>query len=249
MVKTLAMELAPAGVRGERDRAKRSSCGRSSGVPLGRKGTPEDIADAICLLASSKARFITGQTIHVDGGDERRAVTISTLPALGDQRALSGKRLLIIRAESEMDIPVVEGLVRAGAQVFQTTLGPCGNLEGQTRRAHKSAIAALGQVDAVINILSLPPASPIGTTSFDELHRKVWLEIEQPWRAFRLAIRVLQGGCMITLGSGAKNPFARCAPVLARDFDHAAMRGAGIQQGCGAGSRQRSRDAARHFAR
>lgn len=121
-----------------------------------------------------------------------------------------------------MDIPVVEGLVRAGAQVFQTTLGPCGNLEGQTRRAHKSAIAALGQVDAVINILSLPPASPIGTTSFDELRRKVWLEIEQPWRAFRLAISVLRGGCMITLVPGAKNPspdalqFSRATSIMLR---------------------------------
>lgn len=67
LVKTLAMELAPAGVRvnGIAPSGLHAAVER---VPLGRKGTPEDIADAICLLASSKARFITGQTIHVDGG-------------------------------------------------------------------------------------------------------------------------------------------------------------------------------------
>ncbi len=32
------------------------------------KGQPEDIADAVAFLASSEARFITGQTLNVDGG-------------------------------------------------------------------------------------------------------------------------------------------------------------------------------------
>jgi glucose 1-dehydrogenase len=31
-------------------------------------GKPEDIANAICFLASSEARFITGTTLVVDGG-------------------------------------------------------------------------------------------------------------------------------------------------------------------------------------
>lgn len=37
-------------------------------VPLGRAGEPEDIADVMVFLASDKARYLTGQTITVDGG-------------------------------------------------------------------------------------------------------------------------------------------------------------------------------------
>lgn len=43
----------------ERDRAT---------IPLGRRGTPEDIADAVVFLLSERARWITGQTLAVDGG-------------------------------------------------------------------------------------------------------------------------------------------------------------------------------------
>jgi 3-oxoacyl-[acyl-carrier protein] reductase len=37
-------------------------------VPVGRLGVPEDIAHAVVFLASPKASFITGQTVHVNGG-------------------------------------------------------------------------------------------------------------------------------------------------------------------------------------
>lgn len=37
-------------------------------TPLRRFGKPEDIADAAVFLASSRARYITGQTLFVDGG-------------------------------------------------------------------------------------------------------------------------------------------------------------------------------------
>ena len=37
-------------------------------TPMGRWGTPEDIAPAALFLASSAARFVTGQTLAVDGG-------------------------------------------------------------------------------------------------------------------------------------------------------------------------------------
>ena len=37
-------------------------------TPLGRLGTPEDIAAAVSFLASGKASFITGQVLTADGG-------------------------------------------------------------------------------------------------------------------------------------------------------------------------------------
>lgn len=37
-------------------------------IPLGRLGTPEDVAFAILFLASSEASFITGQSLIIDGG-------------------------------------------------------------------------------------------------------------------------------------------------------------------------------------
>lgn len=39
-----------------------------SGVPMGRFGTPEEIAATIAFLLSDDAGFITGQTLFVDGG-------------------------------------------------------------------------------------------------------------------------------------------------------------------------------------
>jgi NAD(P)-dependent dehydrogenase (short-subunit alcohol dehydrogenase family) len=37
-------------------------------VPLGRVGTPEEVADAVVWLCSDGARFITGTTLTIDGG-------------------------------------------------------------------------------------------------------------------------------------------------------------------------------------
>jgi 3-oxoacyl-[acyl-carrier protein] reductase len=37
-------------------------------IPLGRFGTPEDVANAVAFLASDYASYITGQVIDIDGG-------------------------------------------------------------------------------------------------------------------------------------------------------------------------------------
>jgi 3-oxoacyl-[acyl-carrier protein] reductase len=37
-------------------------------TPLGRVGTPEDVADVVVFLASEQARWLTGQLIHIGGG-------------------------------------------------------------------------------------------------------------------------------------------------------------------------------------
>jgi 3-oxoacyl-[acyl-carrier protein] reductase len=38
------------------------------GIPLGRMGSPEDVAGAVLFLVSDAASYVTGQVIHVDGG-------------------------------------------------------------------------------------------------------------------------------------------------------------------------------------
>jgi NAD(P)-dependent dehydrogenase (short-subunit alcohol dehydrogenase family) len=53
-----APELAQPGVRD----------GIVSRIPMGRLGRPEDLVAAAVFLCSEPARFVTGQTLYVDGG-------------------------------------------------------------------------------------------------------------------------------------------------------------------------------------
>ena len=77
----LAMELAPHGITancvapGSIDTVRGPSAGgphgRGSvarGIPLGRQGRAEEIAAMVRFLAGPEGRYITGQTIHVNGG-------------------------------------------------------------------------------------------------------------------------------------------------------------------------------------
>ena len=79
--KTLALELAPAGIRvnaiapdiclteGLEDLMSSEALVRARRtVPLGRLGEVGDIAGAAVFLASDLGRYVTGQTLHVDGG-------------------------------------------------------------------------------------------------------------------------------------------------------------------------------------
>ena len=82
MTRSLAIELGPSGIRvnaiapGVVDTALWARNKAVPGVvetienqtPLRRWATPEDIADVIVFLAGDAARFVTGETIAVDGG-------------------------------------------------------------------------------------------------------------------------------------------------------------------------------------
>ena len=39
-----------------------------TGIPMGRTGKPEDVAEAVAFLASKQAGYITGEVLRVDGG-------------------------------------------------------------------------------------------------------------------------------------------------------------------------------------
>jgi 3-oxoacyl-[acyl-carrier protein] reductase len=79
LTRALAHELAPHNVTANlvvpgliataRDPAKQLPAHHSVSRTLaGRLGSPEEIAAAVCFLAGPQARYITGQTLHVNGG-------------------------------------------------------------------------------------------------------------------------------------------------------------------------------------
>lgn len=76
--KSLARELTPSGVRvnvvspGALDTEMYGSpadrAGSAKTMPLGRLGTPQEIADVVAFLSSDKASFIAGAVIRANGG-------------------------------------------------------------------------------------------------------------------------------------------------------------------------------------
>ena len=46
----------------------RRRCDWAAQIPLGRLGTPDDVAAAVCFLASDEASYITGHVLAVNGG-------------------------------------------------------------------------------------------------------------------------------------------------------------------------------------
>jgi NAD(P)-dependent dehydrogenase (short-subunit alcohol dehydrogenase family) len=43
---------------------------RDEAIPLDRYGLPEEVADAVAFLCSRASRFVSGQTLRVDGGKQ-----------------------------------------------------------------------------------------------------------------------------------------------------------------------------------
>ena len=74
LTRALAHDLAPHGVTvncvvpGLIETQRTSPSAHRSESALGRRGTPEEVAAAVRFLAGPGARYITGQTLHVNGG-------------------------------------------------------------------------------------------------------------------------------------------------------------------------------------
>ena len=80
LARSLAAEFAPQNIRvnvvcpGSIDTSRanpewyQGRAPNAAGIPLGRQGSPEEIAATCLFLVSDDGGFITGQTIHVNGG-------------------------------------------------------------------------------------------------------------------------------------------------------------------------------------
>jgi NAD(P)-dependent dehydrogenase (short-subunit alcohol dehydrogenase family) len=91
MTRAMALDLAPYGVRVNAivpglirtyDLDEESAIERGKVVPLGRLGSPEDLAGPTVFLATDDARYITGACLVVDGGVlvQQRSPQVETFP-------------------------------------------------------------------------------------------------------------------------------------------------------------------------
>lgn len=92
MCRALAMEWAPYGIRvnniapgmvevperSAQQRANAARWGLTMGqIPMGRPATPDDLVGAAVFLAADASNYVTGHTLHVDGGWSLTAVPMS----------------------------------------------------------------------------------------------------------------------------------------------------------------------------
>jgi 3-oxoacyl-[acyl-carrier protein] reductase len=77
LTRALAHDLAPHGITvncvapGMIDTARKGpepGHHTNASIPVGRRGRPDEIASLVCFLCGPDARYITGQTIHANGG-------------------------------------------------------------------------------------------------------------------------------------------------------------------------------------
>jgi 3-oxoacyl-[acyl-carrier protein] reductase len=91
MTRAMALDLAPYGVRVNAivpglirtyDLTDEVAAQRGAVVPMGRLGTPEDLAGPTVFLATDDARYITGTCLVVDGGVlvQQRSAPVDTFP-------------------------------------------------------------------------------------------------------------------------------------------------------------------------
>lgn len=91
MTRAMALDLAPYGVRVNAivpglirtyDLSEADALERGAVVPMGRLGTPDDLAGPTVFLATEDARYITGACLVVDGGVlvQQRSTPVDTFP-------------------------------------------------------------------------------------------------------------------------------------------------------------------------
>ncbi len=91
MTRAMALDLAPYGIRVNAvvpgliltyDLTEADAIERGKVVPMGRLGTPEDLAGPTVFLATEDARYITGACLVVDGGVlvQQRSAPVDTFP-------------------------------------------------------------------------------------------------------------------------------------------------------------------------
>ncbi|HEX7101440.1 MAG TPA: SDR family NAD(P)-dependent oxidoreductase, partial [Nitrolancea sp.] len=100
LTQVLAMELGPHGIRAnavgpglidtesQRDETVMSTAYKTAymkEIPLGKLGEPIDIAEAVLFLCSDAARWLTGQTLYVDGGFLAGNLSLQGLADLFDE--------------------------------------------------------------------------------------------------------------------------------------------------------------------